>query len=126
MSTTHGGECSRCEELAARLIAIEARLAVAEAKLAASEAENARLREQLAAARKNSSNSSKPPSSDIVKPKPPTEEKNEGKRKIGGQPGHRRHTREAWLAADLTLPLVLFLGRRFRLDDVRRWRLGRV
>jgi len=42
---------------------------------------------------KNSSNSSKPPSSDdITKPKPNKKNK-KGKRKIGGQPGHRRHER---------------------------------
>ncbi len=41
---------------------------------------------------KNSSNSSKPPSSDdITKPKP--KNKNGKKRKIGGQPGHRRNNR---------------------------------
>ena len=40
---------------------------------------------------KNSSNSSKPPSSDdITKPK---SNNKKGKRKIGGQPGHRRHER---------------------------------
>ena len=42
---------------------------------------------------KNSSNSSKPPSSDdITKPKS-SKKKKEGKRKIGGQPGHERHDR---------------------------------
>jgi len=42
---------------------------------------------------KNSSNSSKRPSSDdITKPKSNKEKKN-GKRKIGGQPGHERHER---------------------------------
>ena len=42
---------------------------------------------------KNSSNSSKPPSSDdITKPKS-NKKKKEGKRKIGGQPGHERHER---------------------------------
>ena len=40
---------------------------------------------------KNSSNSSKPPSSDdITKPK---SNKNNDKRKIGGQPGHKKHGR---------------------------------
>ena len=49
------------------------------------------LERERAKARKNSSTSSKPPSSDIVKPpKSPTAT---GKRKIGGQPGHRRHER---------------------------------
>jgi len=42
---------------------------------------------------KNSSNSSKPPSSDdITKPKS-KKKKKKGKRKIGGQPGHKRHER---------------------------------
>ena len=62
-----------------------------ESRVAQLEAENARLK-------KNSSTSSKPPSSDIVKskmrhgvPKPPNHRK--GKRKIGGQVGHRKHER---------------------------------
>ena len=42
---------------------------------------------------KNSSNSSKPPSSDdITKPKSDKKDK-KGKRRIGGQPGHKRHDR---------------------------------
>ncbi len=50
-----------------------------------------KLEAELAKARKNSSTSSKPPSSDIVKPpKSPTAT---GKRKIGGQPGHKKHER---------------------------------
>jgi transposase len=52
------------------------------------------LEAQLAAARKHSGNSSKPPSSDIVQPR--TKHKKPGRpkqRKIGGQPGHRRHER---------------------------------
>ena len=44
---------------------------VLSSKVATLEAELARVREQLAAAKKNSATSSKPPSSDIVKPKPP-------------------------------------------------------
>jgi len=49
------------------------------------------LEEKLAGLKKNSRNSSKPPSSDIVKP--PKPKPKEGKRKIGGQPGHPKHTR---------------------------------
>lgn len=49
------------------------------------------LESELAKARKNSSNSSKPPSSDIVKPS--KKKKGEGKRKIGGQPGHKKNER---------------------------------
>jgi len=63
------------------------------ARVAELEAENAALKTEIARLKKNSSNSSKPPSSDIVKPpKPPPPAG--GKRKIGGQPGHRRHERE--------------------------------
>ena len=50
---------------------------------------------ELAKAKKHSGNSSKPPSGDIVKPK--AKQKKPGrprKRKIGGQPGHERHTRK--------------------------------
>jgi transposase len=48
----------------------------------------------IARLQKDSRNSSKPPSSDIVKPKMTgTKEPNGGKRKIGGQPGHKKHER---------------------------------
>ncbi len=65
------------------------------ASCAAKDAEIAKLREQLAAARKDSTNSSKPPSSDIVKPetRPPLPEGQE-KRKIGAQPGHKANFRD--------------------------------
>ena len=61
------------------------------------ESENRRLEDQVQKLKKNSQNSSKPPSSDIVKPKKKKpshvdDEKGE-KRKIGGQPGHKKHTR---------------------------------
>lgn len=46
---------------------------------------------------KNSSNSSKPPSSDITKPKGAAQGK-KGKQKIGGQPGHPKHTRPVYPA----------------------------
>jgi len=56
-------------------------------RMAALEAELARLK-------KDSSTSSKPPSSDIVKPTPaPATGGGKRKRKIGGQPGHRKHQR---------------------------------
>ena len=51
--------------------------------------ENAQLKQQLAAARKDSSTSSKPPSSDIVKPKKPRGKRGKKGRR-GGQPGHER------------------------------------
>jgi len=57
------------------------------------QAEITQLRQQLAAARKDSSTSSKPPSSDLVKPKP-AQDSAEGKRSIGGQPGHAKHDRQ--------------------------------
>ena len=54
------------------------------------------LQEKLAAAGKDSSTSSKPPSSDIVKPPKPQPPPGQGRRKIGGQPGHPRHQRAAF------------------------------
>ncbi len=51
------------------------------------------LETELAKARKNSSTSSKPPSSDIVKPPKSPSTGSQGKRKIGGQPGHAKHER---------------------------------
>ena len=59
--------------------------------------ENKRLREEVARLSKNSKNSSKPPSSDIVKPK--NEQRQPGKRKRGGQPGHFGCSRE-WLSRE--------------------------
>jgi transposase len=74
---------------------------VLSSKVATLEAELARVREQLAAAKKNSATSSKPPSSDIVKPKPP--ETHDGqKRSIGGQPGHDKHAREPFPPEQIT------------------------
>jgi transposase len=54
-------------------------------------AEVSQLREQLAAATKDSSTSSKPPSSDIVKP--PRTDESPSPRRAGGQPGHPKHER---------------------------------
>src|SRR5580692_10842791 len=72
-----------------------------EAIVEALRAEVASLREQLAAALKNSSTSSKPPSSDIVKPKP-VQADDGAKRSIGGQPGHPKHEREPFPAEQIT------------------------
>ena len=47
--------------------------------------------QRIARLSKNSSSSSKPPSSDITKPKN-TPARSKEKRKIGGQPGHPKHT----------------------------------
>jgi transposase len=54
----------------------------------------AELESQLARLKKNSSTSSRPPSSDIVKPPAATSRPGrKRKRRPGGQPGHKRHTR---------------------------------
>jgi transposase len=72
-----------------------------EALVEALRAEVASLREQVAAMQKNSSTSSKPPSSDIVKPKPPASD-DCVKRSIGGQPGHAKHERDLFPAEQVT------------------------
>lgn len=54
--------------------------------------QNSQLSDKIARLEKNSSNSSKPPSSDIVDPQPGWKKKK--KRKIGGQEGHKKHTRQ--------------------------------
>jgi transposase len=80
-------KCARCEILSAKVTALEAELG--------------RVRQQLAAAKKNSATSSKPPSSDIVKPKPP--ERPDGQqRSIGGQPGHDKHERSPFPSEQVT------------------------
>src|SRR5260370_41137395 len=76
METATQKACAGCQRLQAQVDSLQAEIAL--------------LREQLAAARKNSSTSSKPPSSDIVKPRPP-EPADGGKRSIDGQPGHPKH-----------------------------------
>jgi transposase len=75
---------------------LQALLDTQEARLKALEATVARLQEQLAASRKDSSTSSKPPSSDIVKPPRPEPPEGQERRRIGGQPGHPKHEREAF------------------------------
>ena len=83
------------EELVALVLDLQARLAKAEARVAELERENGDLRARL---RKDSSNSNKPPSSDSpYKEKPPKKKK--GKRKVGGQPGHKGVTR-AWVSPE--------------------------
>jgi transposase len=78
--------CANCQRLQARVDALQAQVDALLAEVVA-------LREQLAAARKDSSTSSKPPSSDIVKPKPPPLPDG-ARRSIGGQPGHPKHDRQ--------------------------------
>lgn len=99
MKLRQASECPNCKQLARRIAKLEEQLAAALQRIDKLEQENARLREenaqlkqQLAAACKNSSTSSKPPSSDIVKPKKPPA-KGGKKRNRGGQPGHQRHQR---------------------------------
>jgi len=68
-------------------------------RIAALESEVKRLAELVAKLSKNSTNSSKPPSSDIVKPpkhKGSKRSNSKKKCKIGGQPGHAKHDREAF------------------------------
>ncbi len=50
------------------------------------------LEDEVAKLKKDSNNSSKPPSSDIVKPKKANRKR--VKRKRGGQPGHKKHSRK--------------------------------
>jgi transposase len=85
MARATATSCANCERLQACLDDLQTQ--VESLRL-----ENARLHQQLAAARKDSSTSSKPPSSDIVKPQharhdPATP------RTRGGQPGHPKHER---------------------------------
>src|SRR5262245_32175908 len=75
--------CRQCQRFQGQVKALQARV---DALLA----EVTQLREQLAAAKKNSSTSSKPPSSDIVKP--PAGDSS-SPRSAGGQPGHPKHER---------------------------------
>ena len=74
------------------IIAQKERIAQQEQLIRALQERIIRLEEEIARLKKNSSNSSKPPSSDIVKP-PPTPRRR-GKRKRGGQPGHRKFVRQ--------------------------------
>src|SRR5215212_302837 len=86
--------CADCQRLQAHVDALQL-------QLEAARAEAATLREQLAAARKDSSTSSKPPSSDIVKPKPPPLPEGTP-RTIGGQPGHSKHERQPFPPEQVT------------------------
>ena len=84
--------------LEARIKALEDLVAQQAALIAAQAKRIADLEAELARYKRNSSNSSKPPSSDIVKPPKSPPPKGKGKRKIGGQPGHKRHERAAFPA----------------------------
>jgi transposase len=93
MKTDTPTPCANCTRLQAQVDALQT-------KVDALLGEVALLREQLATARKGSSTSSKPPSSDLVKPKPA--QPPDGKRTIGGQPGHPKHDREPFPAEQVT------------------------
>jgi len=79
-----------------RLGELESLVATLRSQNAELQAQVARLQAEVARLRKNSSNSSKPPSSDITKPPRPPAPAGQGKRHIGGQPGHLRHERLAF------------------------------
>jgi transposase len=95
MKTRARKSCPNCRRFQALLDAQEARLKALEATIA-------RLQAQLAAARKDSSTSSKPPSSDIVKPPKPELPEGQERRRIGGQPGHPKHERDAFPPESIT------------------------
>ena len=61
--------------------------------------ENKDLKDEIARLKKNSSTSSKPPSSDITKPQ--SEQRQPGKRKIGGQAGHKGSFRQAFSSGEI-------------------------
>ena len=88
MEKPRNSGCPQCRTLAAKLAALEKRVV--------------RLQEELAAARKNSATSSKPPSSDIVKAKPPSGDGEQPQRTIGGQLGHPMHVREPFPPEQVT------------------------
>ena len=79
-----------------RIAELEAQLRQRDERIAALERQVAQLAQKIAQLSKNSSNSSKPPSSDIVRPPKPPAPPGHGRRRIGGQPGHPQHEREAF------------------------------
>lgn len=89
-------EPTREQSYQRRIAELEAEVGQRDERIADLQRQLARLAEQVAKLSKNSSNSSKPPSSDIVKPPKPPTPPGQGKRRIGGQPGHPQHEREAF------------------------------
>jgi transposase len=59
------------------------------------------LEDEIARLKKDSNNSSKPPSSDIVKPQKHGRKTARKKKKRGGQPGHKKHTRKPFAPNDV-------------------------
>jgi transposase len=94
MNTNTNTSCGNCQRLQVQVDDLQT-------QLEATQGDAQTLREQLAAARKDSSTSSKPPSSDIVKPKPPPLPDG-AKRTIGGQPGHPRYQRQPFPPEQVT------------------------
>jgi hypothetical protein len=78
-----------------------------EAQTAGLKAPVQELKAAIARLQKDSGNSSKPPSSDTVKAKPAAAKESGGnKRKIGGQPGHKKHERTPFPRNRLTGSLM--------------------
>src|SRR5450755_4851807 len=93
MKSQENSTCGQCRIRDAKIAALEEKVAHLEELVT-------RLEQKLASSKKNSSTSSKPPSSDIVKPKPPLPDGQ--KRSIGGQPGHPKHEREPFPPEQVT------------------------
>jgi len=94
------GLCRSDPEAAARLICeLAAKVEAQQQQIDLLLRKVADLEAKVAKLSKNSTNSSKPPSSDITRPKP--QQRQQGKRKIGAQPGHPRHERPAFPEADI-------------------------
>jgi transposase len=89
--------CPGCQELQRQVADLQQQVADFRALID-------QLRQQLAAARKDSSTSSKPPSSDIVKPPQPSVPADAAPRSRGGQPGHALHQRTPFPPEALTCP----------------------
>jgi transposase len=86
MDGTAASPCPNCALLQQQLADLQRQVAALQATVA-------QLRQQLAAAGKNSTTSSKPPSSDLVKPPKPAAAEGDTPRRRGGQPGHPYHER---------------------------------
>jgi transposase len=80
------------------------------------------LEAEIARLKKNSSNSSKPPSSDIVKPRPPKARRKRG-RKRGAQHGHRKHVRPAFAPEQIDQVIEYELEHTPGLEPLNDWRV---